>query len=179
MLIDMDQLKVSGHHLFLAERPQSQRNKPEYNEYMMRKYIEMLKQNDIETIVVLLSQRSMEKKYDRGIIDDYKKEGYKVIHYPISDFETPEDMESFHNLIKRISSALSSGNVLIHCGAGIGRTGMVAAGLAIFKGFKPNASMSMIRRVRPGSIETPEQENFLRDYYPYAQMKESIEITSF
>jgi protein-tyrosine phosphatase len=167
-------LKVSGHQLFLSERPPTTKNKPDFNEHSVSKFLQMLKQNNIETVVVLLTQRAMDQKYDGNLLDTYKKAGFKVLHFPISDFEVPKDMEEFHKLIGKISSALKSGNVLIHCGAGLGRTGTVAAGLAIYKGFKPHAAISMIRRIRSGSIETFEQEDFLKEYYPYAQMEESL-----
>jgi len=175
MLVNVDQLKISGNHFFLSERPptSSYKKNKDYNEYAMDKFLEMLKTNDIKTIVVLLSNRSMISKYGESLIDLYKRSGYKTIHYPIKDFEAPGDLESFHKLIVKISSALKSGNVLMHCGAGLGRTGLVAAGVAIFKGFKPDGAMSIIRKVRAGSIENTTQENFLRDYYAYYQMKKS------
>jgi protein tyrosine/serine phosphatase len=172
MIIDVSELKVSGHHLYLSERPpSSSSNKKQFNEYALGKFLEMLKQNDINTIVVLLSERSMINRYGKSLVDIYKEAGYKVIHYPIRDFEAPEDLETFHKLITKISNALKSGNVLMHCGAGLGRTGLVAAGLAIFKGFKPHGAISIIRNARPGTVESVIQEDFLREYYSYFQMK--------
>jgi len=48
--------------------------------------------------------------------------------YPIKDFEVPGSRKTFWNLAERIAVQLRAGSrVLIHCAAGIGRTGMLAA----------------------------------------------------
>jgi protein-tyrosine phosphatase len=47
--------------------------------------------------------------------------------FPIADFGVPDDREAFWGLAASVARRLSSGSrVLIHCGAGIGRTGTLA-----------------------------------------------------
>ncbi|KAG9564019.1 hypothetical protein KCU71_g6981, partial [Aureobasidium melanogenum] len=72
---------------------------------------------------------------------------------------------------------------LIHCGGGKGRAGTFAACYLIARGFEitpfkgwtgeeynrmyPAEAMKLLRHMRPGSIETIEQETFVRDYAQY------------
>jgi protein-tyrosine phosphatase len=175
MLVDFDIVKVAGNHLYLSQKPCVFKNKPEINKLCMDRFLNLLTYKDIKTVVVLLAKDYMVRAYGRSLVDIYRENGQRVIHYPIPDFDVPEDILSFHRLIEKINNAMKKGNVLIHCRQGLGRTGMVAAGLAIYRGFKPDAAISIIRRVRPLSIETEEQEKFLKEYYPFSQMREWVD----
>jgi protein-tyrosine phosphatase len=47
--------------------------------------------------------------------------------FPVADFGVPDDHEAFWALARRLGRRLAGGErVVIHCGAGIGRTGMLA-----------------------------------------------------
>jgi uncharacterized protein (DUF486 family) len=48
--------------------------------------------------------------------------------------------------------------LVIHCAAGYGRTGMMAAALLVAMGVDSEEAIAREREARPGSIETPGQE---------------------
>jgi ADP-ribosyl-[dinitrogen reductase] hydrolase len=47
--------------------------------------------------------------------------------------------------------------IVIHCHAGMGRSGTVAARLLVERGMAPEQAIRTIRRARPGAIENDEQ----------------------
>ena len=54
-------------------------------------------------------------------------------------------------------------NVLIHCNAGLGRSGTIAALLIKLMGVYSDP-INQVRKFRPGSIETIEQEKFVNEF---------------
>ncbi|WP_200306505.1 dual specificity protein phosphatase family protein, partial [Paracraurococcus ruber] len=55
------------------------------------------------------------------------------------------------------------GRVAVHCAAGLGRSGMVAAWVLTGFGMPAAAAIAAVRAARPGAIETAAQEAFIRD----------------
>jgi ADP-ribosyl-[dinitrogen reductase] hydrolase len=53
------------------------------------------------------------------------------------------------------------GRVLVHCRGGLGRAGTIAALMLIERGWSAPQAISDVRAVRPGAIETEEQERWV------------------
>ena len=53
------------------------------------------------------------------------------------------------------------GRVLLHCRAGLGRTGMIAARLLVEFGSMPENAIAAVRQARAGTIETHAQERYV------------------
>jgi protein-tyrosine phosphatase len=86
-------------------------------------------------------------------------------HLPILDFAIPTKAweDAWTTTGPEVHAALDAGGrVLVHCKGGLGRAGSIAARILIERGMAPDAAIAEVRRVRPGAIETGEQEGWLR-----------------
>jgi len=85
-------------------------------------------------------------------------------HLPIRDVDVPDSLfeEKWRINGQRLREILiNEGKVLLHCRGGIGRTGTIAARLLVEFGFKPSHAVALVRRTRPGTIETEAQEQYV------------------
>jgi atypical dual specificity phosphatase len=86
------------------------------------------------------------------------------LHLPIPDFSIPA-MEQVSEFLEFARKSVEGGRpVVVHCGAGYGRTGTMLACYLVSQGHTPQKAVEHVRRVRPGSIETPEQEAFVGEF---------------
>jgi atypical dual specificity phosphatase len=83
--------------------------------------------------------------------------GLLVFHEPLEDMEAPSQ-EQLERAVSAVTRALDKNlPVAVHCGAGLGRTGVVLAAYFVAKGASAPSAITRIRKLRPGSIETDEQ----------------------
>ena len=89
----------------------------------------------------------------------------KYFHFPIRDHSAP-DPEILKQVVEKILEEIKLGEkILIHCAAGLGRTGTVLAAYFIArKGLPAEEAISLVRKLRPRSIE-PIQERSIQDFY--------------
>jgi atypical dual specificity phosphatase len=96
--------------------------------------------------------------------DWVRDSGLLVFHVPMEDMEAPSQ-EQLDRCISAIAKAHGKElGVAVHCTAGKGRTGAVLAAYLVYQGTAPREAMSKIRRLRPGSIETVEQEEAIIEF---------------
>ncbi len=83
-------------------------------------------------------------------------------HLPIPDMGVPGADFARRLADAGVLETLRRGErVLLHCAAGLGRTGMLAAKLLVALGVPADEAISQVRARRPGAIETPAQTAYV------------------
>ncbi len=95
----------------------------------------------------------------------------KSFHVPVKDYHAPTIKQLYDFVLRTEKEILNRGKVGVHCHAGLGRTGTFMAAYFVFKGEDPEDAIKKIRKIRPGSIETEEQELVIRKFYKYLKSK--------
>jgi len=92
----------------------------------------------------------------------------KYLHVPTEDFSAP-DMEQIDEAIKFIQNRLENNEpVMVHCAAGIGRTGTILACYLIkYQKLSAKDAIQKVRKERPGSIQSESQEIAISLYYKF------------
>jgi ADP-ribosyl-[dinitrogen reductase] hydrolase len=85
-------------------------------------------------------------------------------HLPIVDVSIPDERfeREWDVAGEELRSILCRRfDVLVHCRGGLGRAGTIAARLLVELGMEPTIAIASVRAVRPGAIETSDQERFV------------------
>lgn len=84
--------------------------------------------------------------------------GLSALHLPVRDLTAPTP-DQFDRALEFIDQTQASGTgALVHCLVGQGRTGTILAAYLTRAGLSPTDAIQRIRALRPGSIESSEQE---------------------
>ncbi|MEM7283477.1 MAG: dual specificity protein phosphatase family protein [Pseudomonadota bacterium] len=117
----------------------------------------------VKKVVSLLEAQ---EAYDVGLQDEEvhcKAHGMSYLSYPIRDRGLPDSVSEFSKMSHFLYQEIRSGcNVVIHCRAGIGRTGLMAAGILLRTGLTPVDAFDQVSTARGVSVpDTEEQQNWL------------------
>lgn len=115
-------------------------------------------------IVLLAEDEEYMERTGRNLKALYLQEGFQVIHLPIPDFNVPSK-EDLEEAIKKTAEHAQVGkNILIHCHAGLGRTGLFVAYLAKrVLGLSSEEAIHWTRKYIPHALETDEQSQMVID----------------
>jgi len=87
------------------------------------------------------------------------------VSFPIPDMGLPASVEDFAQITQMLFTHVNAGtNTLVHCRAGIGRSGLLAAGVLLHTGMNAEEAFAYVSRMRGIRVpETPEQHVWLVD----------------
>ncbi len=115
----------------------------------------------VDTVVCLSQQHELVERYP-SYVDWLAQAGEAAIWHPVPDLHAPTRIEAEH-LCDEILRRLDLGHsVLIHCGAGIGRAGTIAAAVLIRRGVSLDRALATVAACRPmGGPEAGPQRQLL------------------
>jgi atypical dual specificity phosphatase len=121
----------------------------------------------IKAIVTVREVPLPSKWFSNGNGDDVD-----YFHLRVEDYSAPS-LEEIDNTIDYIQQQISKNKpVMVHCAAGRGRTGTILAAYLIKKeNVTANQAIKKIRSIRPGSIQSNQQEMALYMYEKYLNSK--------
>ncbi|MFX1563669.1 MAG: dual specificity protein phosphatase 23 [Promethearchaeota archaeon] len=101
---------------------------------------------------------------ERLDIETIRAAGLEYYHIPVRDYGTPtiDQLQKFVRIVEK--NRAQNRPVAVHCFMGWGRTGTFLAAYLISQGMSAKEAILEVRRKRPHSIETYEQEQILELY---------------
>jgi len=118
--------------------------------------LEWLRQNGVDVLLSLT-----EEPVRRDWVNNA---GLLVVNEPMVDMEAPTQDQLDRCVLAIERANARKMGVAVHCGAGLGRTGVVLAAYLIHKGASARDAIARIRKLRPGSIETSEQAEAIAEF---------------
>jgi ADP-ribosyl-[dinitrogen reductase] hydrolase len=115
-------------------------------------------------VVTLLEPKELTLLRVERLGEEVLRRNMLWFHLPIVDVSIPDEgfEREWEIAGEELRSILRSKlDVLVHCRGGLGRAGTIAARLLVELGMEPKTAIKNVRAVRPGAIETRDQEKFI------------------
>ena len=121
------------------------------------------KEMGFEVVVSLLMRDEMDELGLADEADLSRAQGLQFCEFPIPDLGIPKSSAAARQLVDNLRSDLDVGKqIAIHCRQGIGRSGLIAAGVLIVSGVEPELAISQVSAARGLSVpETAEQREWV------------------
>jgi protein-tyrosine phosphatase len=124
----------------------------------------VIQQWGASTLVTLIEDHEFELLGVPLLGEGVRSVGLEWLHLPITDGQPPDERFEegwrIHGPAVR-SRLLEGGKILVHCRGGLGRAGTVVSLLLVELGVAPRDAINRVRAVRPGAIETADQERYV------------------
>lgn len=114
------------------------------------------KEEGVDIVVSLLERSEIPGfvEEEGGLCDEM---GLEFLWFPVKDGSVPASADAFRSLAMKLADAVATGrSVAIHCRAGIGRSGMLAACVLSNLNVDADIALDMITDAR--SLEVPQTE---------------------
>lgn len=133
----------------------------------LSKAIEELKQDGIQVVVSLLSRHQVQQAALQNESVACRQAQIAFYHYPITDYGVPDNMAAFKKKVATVLCHLKAGErVMLHCWAGIGRSGLLACALLFELGVPEDEIFSTVSDARGCTVpENNLQKQWLTRYF--------------
>jgi atypical dual specificity phosphatase len=119
-----------------------------------------LRREGFGILISLLREEEQEPRYD---LETVNQMGFVRHTIPVRDLNPPT-VEQLVEFIRIVDELPPETKIIIHCQAGIGRTGTFAAAYWISRGMSMTEAVALVRKLRWHAIETSEQEAILEQF---------------
>jgi ADP-ribosyl-[dinitrogen reductase] hydrolase len=119
------------------------------------------------TVITLIEPHEFRELEVVELGAEVRARGMEWLHFPIRDFSTPDERFEAgwaEHRVSLVNELRSGSRLLVHCKGGLGRAGTVAAVMLIELGMTLSDAIRMVREARKGAIETPGQEQYVRNW---------------
>jgi atypical dual specificity phosphatase len=108
---------------------------------------------------------------ENGLPDSWV-DGLEYLHVPTEDLSAP-DIEKIDAAVDFINERIKNKDpVMVHCAAGIGRTGTILASYLVkYQKMSAKEAIDKVREERPGSIQSESQEVAISVYEKFLKSK--------
>jgi protein-tyrosine phosphatase len=144
--------------VFRSPMPFKGRNEPDV-------LFESYRREHISVVVMLVPDRESRFLTGKDLRDYYTGQGLEVIYLPMPDFSVPEINALREAVNQAYEKAKSGYHVVVHCNAGIGRTGLFMACLAKRVLELPGEqAVEWVRQYIPHALESPVQIKMAHEF---------------
>ncbi|MEI7514133.1 MAG: tyrosine-protein phosphatase [Betaproteobacteria bacterium] len=128
--------------------------------------VSSIAQQGVRVVVSLLDTLELQRLGAKNLSHHLGLHGIAWHQLPVVDYGVPSRAVTaqWRRLVPQLTAVLQSGNIVIHCAHGKGRTGTLAASLFKAWGWGSDAAIARIRQYRPGAIETHKQEAYVEAF---------------
>jgi ADP-ribosyl-[dinitrogen reductase] hydrolase len=119
-----------------------------------------------DLLISLVEAREFARLGVPTFVDSVQRRSFRWHHVPIPDFgvPSPATLTAWDSIRGDVRALIDQrGRIGLHCAAGLGRTGTIAAKILSECGLSADDAIARVRDLRPGTIETAQQLAFVHD----------------